>query len=96
LRILQISGQEAYLHLHADIMQSVKWMFPSLLENYRVLLYQGQFDLQDGVLMNEAWISTIPWDNIEQYFPTQFFFSFFLFFPLFLFSDWLCAQVLES
>jgi len=44
-----------------DIAKSVKYLFPALLENYRVLLYNGQYDLEIALTTSEAWISTIPW-----------------------------------
>jgi len=50
-----------YEGLIPDIMQSQKQHFPTLLSKYKVLLYQGQFDLRDGVANNEAWFYTIPW-----------------------------------
>ncbi|KAK4263949.1 hypothetical protein QN277_029299 [Acacia crassicarpa] len=50
-----------------DKMKSVKHMVEYLVKKTRVLLYQGQFDLQDGVVQVEAWVRTMKWDGIEKY-----------------------------
>ncbi|PNY13110.1 serine carboxypeptidase 50-like protein, partial [Trifolium pratense] len=48
--------------LHADVMKSVKYMVEKLLkENTKVLLYQGQRDLRDGVVQVEVWVKTMKW-----------------------------------
>lgn len=43
-----LDSKVVYDHLKQDVMKSVKYTFPSLLDSYKVLLYQGQFDAQDG------------------------------------------------
>ncbi|KAF5192056.1 Carboxypeptidase [Thalictrum thalictroides] len=53
--------------LHEDVMKSVKFMVEELLKKTKVLLYQGQFDLRDGVVTTEAWINTLKWDGLEKY-----------------------------
>ncbi|KAI9593724.1 Alpha/Beta hydrolase protein [Syncephalis fuscata] len=47
--------------LASDIMKSVGGLFPELLDNYRILLFQGQFDFRDGPIGSEAWIRQIDW-----------------------------------
>lgn len=47
--------------LGPDVMKSVKHLIPDILVHIPVLLYQGQFDLQDGVATSQAWISTLRW-----------------------------------
>ncbi|BFG26012.1 hypothetical protein CerSpe_122860 [Prunus speciosa] len=44
--------------LHEDVMKSVKYMVEYLMKKNKVLLYQGKFDLRDGVVSIEAerWI----------------------------------------
>jgi len=51
-----------------DMMQSARGLFPAMLDKIRVLLYQGQFDLRDGVASNEAWIPRIDWPGREAFF----------------------------
>ncbi|KAL2344745.1 hypothetical protein Fmac_006030 [Flemingia macrophylla] len=51
--------------LHADVMKSVKYMVEHLVRNSRVLLYQGQHDLRDGVVQSEVWVKTMKWEGIE-------------------------------
>ncbi|XLR23178.1 hypothetical protein HN51_069427 [Arachis hypogaea] len=53
--------------LHADVMKSVKYMVEDLVRNTRVLLYQGQHDIQDGVVQVEAWVKTKKWEEIEDF-----------------------------
>ncbi|KAF6136489.1 hypothetical protein GIB67_035048 [Kingdonia uniflora] len=53
--------------LHDDVMKSVKFMVEELLKNTRVLLYQGQFDLRDGVITTEAWIKKLRWKGLKQF-----------------------------
>ncbi|KAF5175265.1 Carboxypeptidase [Thalictrum thalictroides] len=53
--------------LHEDVMKSVKFMVEELLKKTKVLLYQGQFDLRDGVATTEAWIKTLKWEGLEKF-----------------------------
>ncbi|KAK7317877.1 hypothetical protein RJT34_02465 [Clitoria ternatea] len=53
--------------LHADIMKSVKYMVEHLVRRTRVLLYQGQYDLQDGVVQVEGWVKTMKWEGIVEF-----------------------------
>ncbi|KAJ4709761.1 Carboxypeptidase [Melia azedarach] len=53
--------------LLADIMKSVKYMVEFLVKNTKVLLYQGHFDLRDGVVSTEAWVKTMKWEGIENF-----------------------------
>ncbi|KAG0145866.1 hypothetical protein CROQUDRAFT_658117 [Cronartium quercuum f. sp. fusiforme G11] len=46
-----------------DIMQSTKDLFPDLFKRYKVLLYQGNMDLRDGVVSNTAWLSALEWEG---------------------------------
>ncbi|KAI4357656.1 hypothetical protein L6164_001591 [Bauhinia variegata] len=50
-----------------DVMKSVKFMAEYLVKNSKVLLYQGQYDLRDGVLQVEAWVKTMKWEEIGDY-----------------------------
>ncbi|OIS95624.1 serine carboxypeptidase-like 50 [Nicotiana attenuata] len=53
--------------LHDDVMKSVKYMVEFLVKNTRVLLYQGQFDLQDGVVSTEAWMKKMKWEGVDEF-----------------------------
>ena len=39
---------------HKDVMKSVKYMVEFLVRKSKMLLYQGQFDLRDGVVSTDA------------------------------------------
>ncbi|KAK9935321.1 hypothetical protein M0R45_022427 [Rubus argutus] len=53
--------------LHEDVMKSVKYMVEFLVRKSKVLLYQGQFDLRDGVVSTEAWVKTMKWEGMEKF-----------------------------
>ncbi|TKY59029.1 Serine carboxypeptidase 50 [Spatholobus suberectus] len=53
--------------LHADVMKSVKYMVEHLVRSSKVLLYQGQHDLRDGVVQTEAWVKTMKWEGIVKF-----------------------------
>ncbi|GLJ40885.1 hypothetical protein SUGI_0845790 [Cryptomeria japonica] len=54
-----------------DTMKSVKWMVDKALEEVPVLLYQGQYDIKDGVVSNEEWMRTLRWGGIGKFFDTE-------------------------
>ncbi|KAJ0985931.1 hypothetical protein J5N97_004287 [Dioscorea zingiberensis] len=53
--------------LTEDVMKSVKFMVEELIEKSRVLLYQGQYDLRDGVVSTEAWMKELEWEGLERF-----------------------------
>ncbi|GMI75172.1 serine carboxypeptidase-like 50 [Hibiscus trionum] len=53
--------------LHSDVMKSVKYMVELLVKKSKVLLYQGLYDLRDGVVSTEAWVKTMKWEGIEKF-----------------------------
>ncbi|XP_042500604.1 serine carboxypeptidase-like 50 [Macadamia integrifolia] len=53
--------------LQADVMKSVKFMVEELVKKSKVLLYQGQFDLRDGVVSTEAWVKEMNWEGLESF-----------------------------
>jgi vitellogenic carboxypeptidase-like protein len=53
--------------LQEDVMKSVKYMVEFLVKQSRVMLYQGHFDLRDGVVSTEAWVKTMKWEGIEEF-----------------------------
>lgn len=53
--------------LHDDVMKSVKDMVEYLVRRSRVLLYEGLYDLRDGVVQTEVWVKTMQWEGIEKF-----------------------------
>lgn len=65
--VFEVCSDAAGDALHEDVMKSVKYMVELLVRKSRVLLYQGFFDLRDGVVSTEAWVKTIDWEEIEKF-----------------------------
>ncbi|XP_057806085.1 serine carboxypeptidase-like 50 [Salvia miltiorrhiza] len=57
--------------LKDDVMKSVRYMAEFLVKNTRVLLYQGQCDLRDGVVSNLAWMKEMDWDAIGEFLDAE-------------------------
>lgn len=57
--------------LHEDVMKSVKYMVEYLVKNSKVLLYQGQCDLRDGVVSTEAWVKKMKWAGIGKFMEAE-------------------------
>ncbi|GKU98046.1 hypothetical protein SLEP1_g11100 [Rubroshorea leprosula] len=53
--------------LHEDVMKSVKDKVEFLVKNSKVLLYQGQYDLRDGVVSSVAWMKTMNWEGTGEF-----------------------------
>ncbi|KAI3729324.1 hypothetical protein L6452_17980 [Arctium lappa] len=53
--------------LHSDVMKSVRFKVEYLVKNTKVLLFQGQCDLRDGVVSVESWIKKMKWDGLEKF-----------------------------
>lgn len=53
--------------LHDDVMKSVRYMVEFLVTRTKVLLYQGQCDLRDGVVSVESWVMKMNWEGIERF-----------------------------
>ncbi|KAG2444312.1 hypothetical protein HXX76_001069 [Chlamydomonas incerta] len=47
----------------ADTMQSVKGLLPDILRRLPVLLYQGQYDILDGVASVTSWVDALEWEH---------------------------------
>ncbi|XP_041366345.1 probable serine carboxypeptidase CPVL isoform X2 [Gigantopelta aegis] len=60
-------GDKVEKHLLNDMMQSVKGKIATILDNYKVLVYNGQLDIIIAVPLTEAWLQTVPWSGLEQY-----------------------------
>ncbi|KAF9603164.1 hypothetical protein IFM89_034497 [Coptis chinensis] len=57
--------------LQEDVMKSVKFMVDELVKKSKVLLYQGQFDLRDGIVSTEAWMKKLKWDGLEKFLDAE-------------------------
>lgn len=57
--------------LHEDVMKSAKFMVEYLVKKSKVLLYQGQFDLRDGVVSVEAWVKEMEWEGINAFLKAE-------------------------
>ncbi|XP_015895462.3 serine carboxypeptidase-like 50 [Ziziphus jujuba] len=58
--------------LHEDVMKSAKFMVDFVVEKkMKVLLYQGFFDLRDGVFSTEAWVKTLKWEGIGNFLSAE-------------------------
>jgi hypothetical protein len=50
---------DVYVHLKFDILRSVKHLIPFLTKHVRILLYNGNFDLQDGPVGTEQYLFSL-------------------------------------
>lgn len=63
-------GTEVEKHLLNDVMQSVAPWLATLMDNYKVLLYNGQLDIIVGVPLTQAYLQVLPWSGLDQYLNT--------------------------
>ncbi|EFJ16657.1 serine carboxypeptidase-like enzyme [Selaginella moellendorffii] len=54
-----------------DTMKSVKWMVEELLLEIPILIYQGQYDIKDGVVASEDWMRQLEWEHREKFFAAE-------------------------
>ncbi|GMH26257.1 hypothetical protein Nepgr_028100 [Nepenthes gracilis] len=57
--------------LHEDVMKSARPMVEVLVRESKVLLYQGQCDLRDGVVSVEAWMRKLNWEGISGFLASE-------------------------
>lgn len=57
--------------LSDDVMKSVRFMVEFLVKNTKVLLYQGQCDLRDGVVSTLAWMKKMEWEGIDEFLDAE-------------------------
>ncbi|KAL4569428.1 hypothetical protein LXL04_025064 [Taraxacum kok-saghyz] len=57
--------------LQADVMKSVKYMVEYVVKNTKLLLYQGQCDLRDGVVSVESWVKKMKWEGIGKFLDAE-------------------------
>jgi carboxypeptidase C (cathepsin A) len=60
-------NNDAYNALNADEQQSAMGLMPNLIDNYRVMLYTGNMDLNCNLLGVEAWIMAMDWPHTQEY-----------------------------
>lgn len=61
------SGDAVEKHLLKDVMDTVKPWIATLMDNYKVMFYNGQLDIIIPVPMTEAFLLTVPWSGLNQY-----------------------------
>ncbi|XP_066485018.1 LOW QUALITY PROTEIN: probable serine carboxypeptidase CPVL [Tiliqua scincoides] len=54
-------------HLLEDVMKTIKPWLAVLMNNYRVLLYNGQLDILVGPPLTERFLPSVPWTKVEEY-----------------------------
>jgi vitellogenic carboxypeptidase-like protein len=55
----------------SDQMKSVKPLFPALLANYKVILFNGNFDFVVPVNGAQMWIDSIKWPGQGAYLASE-------------------------
>eukprot|EP01092_Planopodium_desertum_P007783 TRINITY_DN321_c0_g1_i1.p1 TRINITY_DN321_c0_g1~~TRINITY_DN321_c0_g1_i1.p1 ORF type:complete len:455 (-),score=72.62 TRINITY_DN321_c0_g1_i1:52-1416(-) len=60
-------NQTVEYYLLNDWMTSVASKMPTLMENYKVLVYSGQNDFILGAALSEKWIRAVPWSGSQQF-----------------------------
>ncbi|CAH1414134.1 unnamed protein product [Lactuca virosa] len=69
--VLTIPSDVVGAALHADVMKSVKYMVEFVVKNTKLLLYQGQCDLRDGVVSVESWVKKMKWEGIGKFLDAE-------------------------
>ncbi|KAI8515364.1 hypothetical protein Bbelb_061770 [Branchiostoma belcheri] len=64
-------GSEVEEHLLEDFLQSVKPWVAAILENYKVLMYNGQLDIVVAPPLTENFLWSLPWSGLQQYQKTD-------------------------
>ncbi|XP_051129621.1 serine carboxypeptidase-like 50 [Andrographis paniculata] len=54
-----------------DVMKSARWEMEFLVEKTKVLLYQGQCDLRDGVVSTVAWMKEMKWEGVDEFLEAE-------------------------
>ncbi|XP_066441741.1 probable serine carboxypeptidase CPVL [Eleutherodactylus coqui] len=61
------TGWEAAKHLLPDMMKTIEPWLVVLMDNYRVLMYNGQLDVIVAAPLTERFLQTVPWSKLEEY-----------------------------
>ncbi|XP_051130058.1 serine carboxypeptidase-like 50 [Andrographis paniculata] len=69
--VFQLCSPEVGDALHDDVMKSVRFMVEFLVRETRVLLYQGQADLRDGVMSTLSWVRMMRWEGIRGFLEAE-------------------------
>ncbi|KAJ9549087.1 hypothetical protein OSB04_021630 [Centaurea solstitialis] len=57
--------------LHSDKMKSVRYKVEYLVKNTKLLLFEGQCDLQDSVVSVESWIKKMKWEVLQKFLDAE-------------------------
>ncbi|XP_062984822.1 probable serine carboxypeptidase CPVL [Elgaria multicarinata webbii] len=61
------NGSVVEKHLIEDVMKTIKPWLGILMDNYRVLLYNGQLDIIVAAPLTERFLPTVPWAKAKEY-----------------------------
>ncbi|XP_061190859.1 probable serine carboxypeptidase CPVL isoform X2 [Saccostrea echinata] len=65
------SGTQVEMHLINDVMDTVKPWIVTIMENYKVMFYNGQLDIIIPVPMTEYFLLSIDWSGKDMYRTTD-------------------------
>jgi len=60
-------GSKVEDHLIPDVMQSMVYVMPTLLDNYKVLIYSGQLDIIVASSLTAAWLDKLQWSGAADF-----------------------------
>ncbi|KAK4433875.1 Serine carboxypeptidase-like 50 [Sesamum alatum] len=69
--VFQVCSDVVGEALNDDVMKSVRYMVEFLVTKTKVLLYQGQCDLRDGVVSTLAWMKKMKWEGIHEFLEAE-------------------------
>ncbi|XP_064617253.1 probable serine carboxypeptidase CPVL isoform X2 [Liolophura sinensis] len=61
------AGDKVEMHLLTDFLQSTKPWLAVLMDNYKVMIYNGQLDIIIAIPLTEAFLPTVQWSGQQQY-----------------------------
>ncbi len=70
-RQFKACNHQVYTHLKADMMKSVIDLFPVLIDNYKVLIYHGQFDFVVNTPGVNKFLAAIQWPEIKDFISSE-------------------------
>ncbi|KAL2244311.1 serine carboxypeptidase-like 50 [Sesamum indicum] len=69
--VFQVCSDVVGEALNDDVMKSVRYMVEFLVTKTKLLLYQGQCDLRDGVVSTLAWMKKMKWEGIGEFLEAE-------------------------
>ena len=63
-------NQTSYNALNADEQQTVIHLLPHLINNYRILIYTGNVDLNCNVLGVDNYLNLLPWSDFNKWYTS--------------------------